>query len=232
MPALALLLAWMLLQAGLAPSLGLWLCAALLVLRLAQLLPSYGASSEPWNSATAYVLSATPAAKPACVVFYPQDGREPFDYYLQQLGRPQGNPAPSLRPVLPRVAWTRVRPFVEVYGTLDAGQRASIASECPRLWLIGSHEGQAHADQLGHARTSGATGSWSGVSRGSTRAGPRARSGGPRRSTPRFTADEWWCSGAQPHADEGQRGYHQRDGDVDPHSRAGCRDRSAPRRRP
>jgi hypothetical protein len=89
------------------------------------------------------VVAATPANQPACVVFYPQDGREPFDYYLK-LGQPQGNPAPSLQPILPRVAWTRVRPFIEVYGTLDAGQRARIASECPRLWLIGTHEGQAH----------------------------------------------------------------------------------------
>jgi mannosyltransferase len=147
MPALALALAWMLFQAGLAPSAGILLCAALLVLRLAQLLPSYGVSSEPWNAATAYVLSATSAAKPACVVFYPQDGREPFDYYLQQLGRPQGNPAPSLRPILPSAAWNRVRPFIEVYGTLDAvhARPPRFASECPRLWLIGSHEGQAHA---------------------------------------------------------------------------------------
>ncbi len=143
MPALALLLAWMLLQAGLAPSLGLFLCAVLLVLRLAQLLPSYGVSSEPWNTVTAYVTATTSANQPACVAFYPQDGREPFDYYLRELGHAQGNPAPSLRPILPSVAWTRVRPFVEVYGTLDAGQRARIAGECPRLWLIGSHEGQA-----------------------------------------------------------------------------------------
>ncbi|HUY58867.1 MAG TPA: glycosyltransferase family 39 protein [Solirubrobacteraceae bacterium] len=148
MPALALLLAWMLLQAGLAPSLGLWLCAALLVLRLAQLLPSYGVSSEPWNEVTAYVVAATPAAQPACVAFYPQDGREPFDYYLRELGQPRGNPAPSLRPILPSVAWTHVRPFVEVYGygTLDAirARPPRIARECPRVWLIGTHEGQAH----------------------------------------------------------------------------------------
>jgi mannosyltransferase len=151
MPALALLLAWMLLQAGLAPSLGLWLCAALLVLRLAQLLPSYGVSSEPWNTVTAYVVAATSANQPACVAFYPQDGREPFDYYLRELGHAPGNPAPNLRPILPSVAWTRVRPFVEVYGTLDAGQRARIASECPRLWLIGTHEGQA--DGTAQSRT-------------------------------------------------------------------------------
>ena len=148
MPALALLLAWMLLQAGLAPSLGLWLCAALLVLRLAQLLPSYGVSSEPWNAVTAYVAAATPANQPACIVFYPQDGREPFDYYLRELGQTRGNPAPNLRPILPSVAWTRVRPFVEVYGTLDAiGARPPrIASECPRLWLIASSRGPGGRD--------------------------------------------------------------------------------------
>ncbi len=144
MPALALLLAWLLLRPGVRPALGLAALAVLLGLRLLQLIPSYGVSPEPWDAATAYVLASTPADHPACVVFYPQDGREPFDYYLRRLRAPVGaNPAASLRPVLPSLAWSSVKPFVEVYGTLDPGRLAGVARACPRLWLIGSHEGQA-----------------------------------------------------------------------------------------
>jgi len=144
MPALALLLGWFLLRPGVTPALGLAALVVLLALRLLQLIPSYGVSPEPWDAATAYVLASTPADHPACVVFYPQDGREPFDYYLRALRAPLGtNPAANLRPVLPSLAWSRVKPFVEVYGTLDPGRLPGVARACPRLWLIGSHEGQA-----------------------------------------------------------------------------------------
>jgi hypothetical protein len=37
-----------------------------------------------------------------------------------------------------------VRPFVEDYGTVDAGQRTRIETNCPRLWLIASHNGQSN----------------------------------------------------------------------------------------
>jgi uncharacterized membrane protein len=145
MPALGLLLGWLLLRPGVVPALGLAALAVLLALRLLQLIPSYGVSPEPWDAATAYVLASTPADQSACLVFYPQDGREPFDYYLRAF-RPSAasDPAPSLRPILPSLAWTTVKPFVEVYGTIGAGQLARTAQTCQRLWLIGSHEGQAH----------------------------------------------------------------------------------------
>lgn len=147
MPALALLVAWLLLRPEVRPLLGLAAVAVLLALRLAQVIPSYGVSPEPWSAATAYVLHATPADRPACVVFYAQDGREAFDYYLRaaaaRAGGASGDPAPSLRPLLPSLPWATVRPYVEDYATLDAGQRARIAGECPRLWLIASHAGQS-----------------------------------------------------------------------------------------
>ena len=54
------------------------------------------------------------------------------------------DPAPSLRPVLPSLAWASIRPYVERYRTLDPAQQSAIASECPRLWLIASHSGQAN----------------------------------------------------------------------------------------
>ena len=164
MPAVALLLAWLLLGPGLAaargsgvtgvlspgaaavlrqvaPTLGVAGVAVLLALRLLQLIPSYGTSPEPWNAATKYVLAATPTSEPACVAFYPSDGREPFDYYLLSRG---GGAGASLTPALPALAWSSVRPYVEDYVSVDAGQRASIASACPRLWLISSHAGRAH----------------------------------------------------------------------------------------
>ncbi|HET9094698.1 MAG TPA: hypothetical protein VFN36_06380 [Solirubrobacteraceae bacterium] len=143
LPPVALLIAWVCLRREARPALGVAAIIVLLGLRAAQLIPAYGVSSEPWNAATAYVLQSTSASRPACVVFYAQDGREAVDYYLQRTAHPVGSdPAPALRPVLPAVPWTTVRPFVERYASLDPGQRARIVHDCPRLWLIGSHTGQ------------------------------------------------------------------------------------------
>ena len=89
MPALALLLAWALFRPFVPPALAIFLCAALLVLRLAQVVPNYGVSPENWKAATTYVLANTPAGEPACIAFYPQDGREPFEYYLLRSGSPR-----------------------------------------------------------------------------------------------------------------------------------------------
>jgi uncharacterized membrane protein len=143
LPALALLVAWLLLRPQVKPALGAVAVALLLVLRLLQVIPNYGVSPEPWNAATAYVLKSTPANRPACAVFYPQDGRESVDYYLKRMRPARTDPAPSLRPVLPSLPWASIRPYVERYGTLDSAQQSAIASECPRLWLIASHAGQA-----------------------------------------------------------------------------------------
>jgi mannosyltransferase len=59
LPALALLLAWLLLRPAVRPALGVTALGVILVLRLLQVVPSYGVSSEPWKAATAYVLKAT-----------------------------------------------------------------------------------------------------------------------------------------------------------------------------
>lgn len=143
MPPLAILMAWVLLRPGVPAGLGLAGVAVLLALRLLQVIPSYGVSPEPWNAVTAYVVKSTPADRPACIAFYPQDGREVVDYYLLRTAAGGvSNPAPALTPVLPALPWGSVRPYVERYGTLDAGQLARIARQCPRLWLVASHEGQ------------------------------------------------------------------------------------------
>ncbi len=145
MPPLALLMAWVLMRPTVTPLLGVAGVAVLLALRLAQVIPSYGVSSEPWKAVTAYVLKSTPNERPACIAFYPQDGRQVVDYYLlRTTGGAAGNPDPALRPVLPTLPWRTVRPYVERYGTLDAGQLARIARQCPRLWLLASHEGQTN----------------------------------------------------------------------------------------
>jgi hypothetical protein len=143
LPALALLVAWLLMRAAVMPALGTAAVVVLLALRLAQVIPSYGVSPEPWRAVTAYVLKATPARGVSCVAFYAQDGRESFDYYLLHTTRLRTDPWPNLRPVLPTLPWGSVRSYVEGYATLGAGQRPRVAKECPRLWLITSHSGQS-----------------------------------------------------------------------------------------
>ena len=143
LPALALLVAWLLLRPQVMPALGTAAVAVLLALRLLQVIPSYGVSSEPWSTVTAYVLKATPARGTTCVAFYAQDGREAFDYYLLHTTRLRQDPWPNLRPVLPSLQWGSIRPYVERYGTLDGAQQARIAAQCPRLWVISSHSGQS-----------------------------------------------------------------------------------------
>ena len=138
LPALALLLGWALFRPFVPPALAIFLCAMLLVLRLAQVLPNYGVSPEDWKAATTYVLANTTAAKPACIAFYPQDGREPFGYYVLTRGTAK---AAALTPVLPSARWRVVRPFVEDYGRLNTHQLVSISRRCSRLWLLASHQG-------------------------------------------------------------------------------------------
>jgi hypothetical protein len=144
LPALALLVAWLLMRPQVMPAFGLAAVAAILALRLLQVIPSYGASPEPWNAATLYAARAAPPGTGACVVFYPQDGREAFDYYLNRLHRSQQSPPPALRPMLPSLPWRQVRPYVEQYRGLDAAQESAIAARCPRLLLVASHSGQAN----------------------------------------------------------------------------------------
>ncbi|MGC9221981.1 MAG: hypothetical protein ACP5H2_11640, partial [Solirubrobacteraceae bacterium] len=143
-PALALALAWTWTHPLLPTALGGAVLGGLVALALVQAGAAYGVSPENWQAAEAYVSGHTSRSRPACVVFYPQDGRESFDYYLLQSHPRSANPAPDLRPVLPSLPWVRVKPFVERYGTVDAGQRAGIARQCPRLWLLASHVGQRH----------------------------------------------------------------------------------------
>jgi mannosyltransferase len=75
LPAVALLLGWLVTQSRLAwPAL-----AVLIALRAVALVPSYGTSPENWRAATAYV---TGAERPGdCVAFYPLDAQMPFAYY-------------------------------------------------------------------------------------------------------------------------------------------------------
>lgn len=143
MPALTLLVCWLLAQPGM-PARTLPLGVALLVvLRLLQLIPSYGTSPEDWKSAVNYVLSQSPAT-PACTVFYPQDGRMPFDYYVRAETQAQPFAVDSLKPMLPSTPWGTVEPFVEEYKAPSVDEITQIARACPRVWLIASHQGQPH----------------------------------------------------------------------------------------
>ena len=151
MPALSLLLAWVLIgpRDGLAAvpgrlggpgvsfALGLGLLGVVLALRLAVLIPSYGATPEPWKQAAARVLAGSRAGD--CVAFYPQDGRMPFGYYVQ---RTPGASARAPRPVLPVESWSSRAPHVEQYVVPASG--AALTRGCSRVWLLSSHQGQAH----------------------------------------------------------------------------------------
>jgi hypothetical protein len=133
LPAASLLLAWALTHSQVRAPLGLALLAVLVVLRVLQLAPSYGASPEDWKAATGYVVGS--ARSGDCIAFYPSDGRMAFDLYLG------AGTARAPRAVLPSAPWGQLKPYVENYATLDDARLARITAACPRLWLLGSHEG-------------------------------------------------------------------------------------------
>ncbi len=112
--------------------------ALALGIRLVPLALSYDVSPEPWDAATHAVLTA---ARPGdCVVFYPEDGHNPFQYY-ERNAKPAAAVAP--RSALPVSGWNEVRSYVERYETLSPARQAALASSCTRLWLVSSHEGQS-----------------------------------------------------------------------------------------
>jgi hypothetical protein len=108
------------------------LLAGLLTLRVLQLAPTYGVSTEPWRGVTARVLASQRPGD--CVAFYPLDSRMAFRYYL-----PANGPVP--RPVIPTLPWSQIRPYVEDYSTVSRSQVAHLPAACPRVWLISSHQG-------------------------------------------------------------------------------------------
>jgi mannosyltransferase len=111
LPAVALLLGWVIMSARVPPVLA-WLAVAILIgLRVLALVPSYGTSPENWRAATAYVTHGTRPGD--CVAFYPLDASMPFEYYA---GRP-------------------VQPHVEQYET------PAVPAGCSRVWLVASHQG-------------------------------------------------------------------------------------------
>jgi hypothetical protein len=120
-----------------------WVAAIALVValgvRLVPLALSYDVSPEPWDAATHTVLSG---ARPGdCVVFYPEDGHNPFQYYVRNT---PGGVARAPRSVLPSTPWSETRSYVERYQTLTPSQQAGLAHACRRMWLVSSHEGQSH----------------------------------------------------------------------------------------
>jgi hypothetical protein len=144
MPALSLLLVWLVARTTLPRGAGVAGFAVLIALRVVQIVPSYGTSPEDWKAASAYLLTSA-AAKPACVAFYPQDGREVFDYYLERSRgtRPGSDATQQLTPVLPTLEWRTVKPFVEQYRTLNGGPLAAVEQRCAVLYLLASHIGQS-----------------------------------------------------------------------------------------
>jgi Dolichyl-phosphate-mannose-protein mannosyltransferase len=152
MPALSLLLVWLLARATLPRGAGIAAFAVLVALRLLQIVPSYGASPEDWKAASAYVLSPS-AGRSACVAFYPQDGREVFQYYLQRsaVAAPGRAAIQGPTPVLPTLPFGIVKPFVEQYETLAGGQLAAVRKRCSVLFLLASHIGQSSGPAVSRA---------------------------------------------------------------------------------
>ena len=95
-------------------------------IRLVPLALSYDVSPEPWDAATHAVLTA---ARPGdCVVFYPEDGHNPFQYY-ERTARPAGAVAP--RSMLPITGWGEVRSYVERYETLSPAASGGAGLQLP-----------------------------------------------------------------------------------------------------
>jgi mannosyltransferase len=147
LPAVSLLLAWTLadrrVRSAPRPTwlLATGILAALIALRALQLAPAYGVSPENWRGAAAYVIAD---AQPRdCVAFYPLDNRQAFRYYLRDFVR-----AP--RPILPRLAWRQVRPFVEDYASLSSAELTALPHQCRRVWLVASHEGKVGGPPVSH----------------------------------------------------------------------------------
>jgi mannosyltransferase len=134
-PAVALVLAAGLGSPRLPRRTALGLLAVALLLRGAQVIPSYGSSPEPWQQASAMVLKE---ARPGdCIAFYPLDGRMAFQYYF---ARSRDGHAPS--EILPIAPWYSTQIFVERYYVLSPAQIAYRGRGCRRLWFVTSHEGQ------------------------------------------------------------------------------------------
>jgi mannosyltransferase len=145
-PAVALLVAWVLLCTRLPQAAGWAGVAALAILRLAQITPSYGVSPESWRAATHYVLVREEPGD--CVLFYPSDVRQAFDYYVLSSGEPASR---WPRPVLPTAPFREIRPFVEDYATLPPASLARVAAGCRRMWFVSSHAGVASASAVSRA---------------------------------------------------------------------------------
>ncbi len=135
-PALGLLLALVLGDARMPPVVAAGALVVIVGLRAWQVGASYGVSPEPWRAVTADILAR---AHPGdCIAFYPEDARNPFQYYV-------GSDAAALRraprSILPVIDWGVVKPYVEDYVTPSPAAPARRSAGCRRLWVVSSHEG-------------------------------------------------------------------------------------------
>lgn len=135
-PAVALLLGAALAAPRMPRRLGLTLFVLLVLLRGAQVVPTYAVSPEPWQQAASTVLQRSRPGD--CVAFYPLDGRMAFQYFFSRTSTPGYGP----REILPIAPWNSTQIFVERYYTLSSAQIAHRAVGCHRLWFVSSHEGQ------------------------------------------------------------------------------------------
>ena len=83
-----------------------------------------------------------------CIVFYPEDGRNPFQYYVGT-GTAAVRRAP--RSILPVEPWGVVKPYVEDYVSMSPSELARRSAGCRRLWFVSSHEGELNGPQRSRA---------------------------------------------------------------------------------
>jgi mannosyltransferase len=120
---------------------------ALVVLRALQVPASYGVDIEAWNTATAYVLSASQAGD--CIAFFVSDGFPAFDYYaLRQTTTRAGLP----QLVLPATTWSSRTPYVLDPAVIPPHSLPGVVAGCPRLWLVLTHQGSGPPGSPGALR--------------------------------------------------------------------------------
>jgi len=115
-------------------------------LRLASVVPAYGVSPENWEEPASLLIQNVHHND--CIAFYPADTRTLIVYYLQRDGKKGQKIAQYLKPILPKVALTKMPSYVEDYYSLSPKQLASDAITCPRIWLISSHQGDPYTTKI------------------------------------------------------------------------------------
>lgn len=107
--------------------------AVFVALSLAVLVPTYGASSENWKGAVAFVLVA---AHPGdCVAFDAPSGVREFAYYVNEAQEDRA----SLEPIFPRQTWSQALAASVPYSLRQDYTSSAVSGvrrSCKRIWMV------------------------------------------------------------------------------------------------